>query len=898
MISFDDLIAILSNKVSENKQLASQIRCQYPAAMVDEFQDTDPQQFNILQALFSDHAQPEDKILEQGVDRSNDADIENASHQIAQALYLIGDPKQAIYGFRGGDIFTYLSARGYCQYHWVMDTNWRSSVEMIQGYNRLFYGNDLSLSPKDVFGFNIPYLPVNPSPKAIASKEESKAFTDNTDKALQFVYFHQGNADTGAKPSTKANTKVKAGFRANMATWCAQKISFLINDNNSAADIAILVRDGTEAQEIKQALEDENLTSVYLSNRANLWQSEQTSQLIRVLKGVLYLENDRYFVAALASGLLGYDHDKLIQAQSQELIWQELKFQFKALRDEWEYKGFISTALKLLHQHINVTGRYKDRVLTNLLHLFELLQAASQKHRQPQELLYWFEQQQIDNTDNLAELRLESDENLIKIVTQHGAKGLEYPVVFVPFASRHKDPLKVGLSNVTVITSHNAQGSLETSLGGNELQLSNMANEAYAETVRLLYVAVTRAEKRCYMLMADFDRSHLSPLGKTMSWQEGAPITETVIEACRQYSESIGLESIDVTDNGHAEISIPIEDGMPVDTCKHDADTLLSLPRFTAKIERDWWLSSFSALSKNMRHGGVSLPDRDEVQAATMLGEQEQENHLIQFGIAKGAQTGNLLHDLLEHGNYQASCWQNTIDKIKHKYASVLLDWPEAELEQWLLSICQTPFINKINNTNSTMLEDSKSEGGRLNALSSDQLLKESEFYFPMENADSNQLSTIMYQHRKRIKKDQSLDYVRLPPYRTLKGMMHGFIDLVFEYDGKYYVCDYKSTHLGDHFSHYQHEGLQNNIFKSYYDLQYLIYSLALHRHLKARLADYDPARDFGGVYYLYLRGMKADSADTGVFYTDITEDELTTLDKLFRQNKDEIKPSGTEANV
>jgi len=177
--------------------------------------------------------------------------------------------------------------------------------------------------------------------------------------------------------------------------------------------------------------------------------------------------------------------------------------------------------------------------------------------------------------------------------------------------------------------------------------------------------------------------------------------------------------------------------------------------------------------------------------------------------------------------------------------------------------------------------------------------LRESEFYFPMENANVKALEKLLTDHRNANKINNTTS-VRLPSYKTLKGMMHGFIDLVFEQNGKYYVCDYKSSHLGDNFSDYNQTALQENVEKNYYDLQYLIYSVALHRHLKQNLPDYDIQQHFGGIYYLYLRGMKRgmsrDMKDgmipeitndehnygTGVYHRRITSTELTQLDDLF----------------
>jgi exodeoxyribonuclease V beta subunit len=150
-----------------------------------------------------------------------------------------------------------------------------------------------------------------------------------------------------------------------------------------------------------------------------------------------------------------------------------------------------------------------------------------------------------------------------------------------------------------------------------------------------------------------------------------------------------------------------------------------------------------------------------------------------------------------------------------------------------------------------------------------------------------------------RAQNEVTTPQVNLPLYRKLKGMMHGFIDLIFQSDGKFYVCDYKSSHLGDSFNDYQEEHLLINMEGNYYDLQYLIYSLALHRYLKVQLPDYQSEQHFGGVFYLYLRGMSdqasgvnqsnKNSPQTGVYFTEVLPELLEQLDSLF---------SGTEVSA
>ena len=871
MLDFDDLINTLAdclqNKGQDQKDhvLAKTLLAQYPVALVDEFQDTDPQQFAILQGIYYQDSSPNEPTS-------------------GAALYLIGDPKQAIYGFRGGDIFAYLNARSDCDYHWLMDTNWRSSPDMIAAYNQVFLHKEAVVSEKtqSVFGYGIAYQAVLAGKKSEQSAEvtdkrtdESTDKSENESKALQFIHFVD---------SANSDAKVNQSARPLMATWCANEIVSLLSAGNSQPqDIAILVRDGREANDIKEALLNANLASVYLSDRANLFHSDEAKQLIHLLKGILSPEDERLYLRALACGLLGYDAQALYRLQKDEIAYQTLKFSFFDYRTQWQRQGFITMAINIMHQHFDFSATQalsnKDRALTNLLHLFEILQSASQRFLQPQELLYWFEQQCNDelsaNSELEAEQRLESDGDLIRIVTQHGAKGLEYPVVFIPFATRHKDPLKFGNKSVSYLEYHNEQGQLCLSLDGDEQAKLAMADEAYAESIRLLYVAITRAEHRCYILTTAFDKYALSPLGKTLQWQAEQDIVHDLQCVAAQAPEVINLQQISFDD-----IKSDCYVLTPSDT--HLVD--LQASKFVGKIERDWWLSSFSALSRNLRHGGVSTPDRDSSELLSSLNATNNKSYReaaqLRFELAKGAHSGNLLHDILEHSNFVCSdeLDSNLLDSIKWplvKYGELTSGFDQNDLVVWLDDILKTPLISPQNDLETFSLSE----------LAIQHTLRESEFYFPMAEANVAQLEELLTDHRNTSAQSKGIiNKVRLPNYQSLKGMMHGFIDLVFEQNGKYYVCDYKSSHLGANFSDYNQAALCENIEKNYYDLQYLIYSLALHRFLQQKLPNYNVEAHFGGIYYLYLRGMTSDERyrGAGVYSRQITAKELTRLDDIF----------------
>jgi exodeoxyribonuclease V beta subunit len=334
---------------------------------------------------------------------------------------------------------------------------------------------------------------------------------------------------------------------------------------------------------------------------------------------------------------------------------------------------------------------------------------------------------------------------------------------------------------------------------------------------------------------------------------------------------------------------------------------------FSGKIERDWWLSSFSALNKNLHHRGISSPDRDNDREANLAVVNSAPSHLLRFNLAKGAHTGNLLHDILEHTDFCAPSWPQILAKPLSHYAD-LANTQQDDLIAWLNEILQTPLHRTSNVIADSEVKCEERNDGQtkgfdkgdqteensasltLSSLQISQTLRETEFYFPMHKTLPVNLANILTAHRQAyhtlVNKNSKLSAnivaaVHLPPYQKLNGMMHGFIDLVFCHQDKYYLCDYKSSHLGNSFSDYQQTSLVENIEKNHYDLQYLIYSLALHRYLQQRLPNYNIEQHFGGVYYLYLRGMSKESQHTqsGVFYRKITSQELTALDQLFSAN-------------
>ncbi|MFC3852652.1 exodeoxyribonuclease V subunit beta [Salinispirillum marinum] len=865
VLDFNDLIRQLYSALQgdQGDALAAALGASFPAALVDEFQDTDPQQYAIFDRVYQD-----------------------AEH----TLFMIGDPKQAIYSFRGGDVFAYLAAARSADYRWNLATNYRSSAAMVNGYNPLFSmpatpDNPLETAPSP-FGPGIDYLPV------AFGGENSKAFkhplSDPAARAaLQFVHFPASLADGEASTMT-------AEFRLTMARWCATEIQRLLNSGVKrgetpleARDIALLVRSSGEAEIVQQALRECGLAAVYLSARDNVLLSAEAMQMEQALSGILHAEDDRWLLRALVSPLLGRSPAHLLLLQQDESAWEEERQALLKWREQWQRQGFIAMAMALVHERFRPPAQRRERALTNMLHLIELLQQASVQAREPRQLLEWLRLQQASEVARPeAELRLESDANLIRILTQHSAKGLEYPVVFVPFSTYAGKP-----RSPIVQAFHDDNEQMVWYLGTAASVKARALEEENAERARLLYVAITRAEQRCYLCMAPFahpERSALGLLSGTGAGTEADP-WPTMVQQLKEHQlqpSAIGARATNSGNNGSAEepASIGLEvasSDIPVIVPKMDSldDNSAEVSVFNSQIDRSWGLHSFSALARQLTqrrvgYTGLSQRDRDAEDAlsesldatsgnARPMG---SESVPVRFALPKGARAGNFLHDVLEHLNFTDPNWTAVTERAQTHFGHFFASPERSEaLQTWLLDVLATPL---------------NANGLALQQLDYGATLRETEFYFPLVGSQNRALMRLLRTYRSGGNREAEQLWADMP-MRRLEGMMHGYIDLIFEHNGQYFVCDYKSTWLGERWEHYHPVALHENIQRHWYDLQYLIYTLALHRYLAQRLPDYRPERHLGGVYYLYLRGMSTEAPGSGVYFTRPDESMIEALDAL-----------------
>ncbi|MEB0040356.1 MULTISPECIES: exodeoxyribonuclease V subunit beta [unclassified Pseudomonas] len=861
-MGFDDMLLRLEAALRSTggERLATLIREQFPVALIDEFQDTDPVQYRIFDSIY----------------RLEENDPETG-------LFLIGDPKQAIYAFRGADIYTYLRARISTTGRWhSLDTNFRSSQAMVDAVNHVFERAEQNPAGRGAFLFRVGQdNPVPFAPVAAQGRKELFTVEGHTVAALNVWHLQSEQPLSGAV------------YRQQLAAACASEIAQLLNQGQQGragfakpgepvrgvkpADIAILVRDGKEAQAVRGELSARGVRSVYLSDKDSVFAAQEAHDLLAWLKACAEPDSERTLRGALACITLNLSLIELERLNQDELAWEARVMQFRGYRTVWRTQGVLPMLRRLLHDfqlpQALISRNDGERILTNLLHLSELMQQAAAELDGEQALIRHLGEHLALSGQAGEEqiLRLESDEQLVKVVTIHKSKGLQYPLVFLPFicSSKPVDGSRLPLHF------HDADGKAQVSLKPTAALIEQADNERLAEDLRLLYVALTRAESACWLGVSDLKRGNTSrsvlnssALGYLLGG--GAPLAESSALALWLRDLGEGCPAVDV-------MPLPMPTADTFSPPRNDA-ILLKPRQPKRRAAENWWIASYSALRI-----GDTLTDGDESpdspQAQKLFDDERLDpdaprDVLVSGGdihrFPRGPNPGTFLHGLLEWAGVE-------------RFAVVAAD--PAKLAKAVGSRCNrrgwegwistlTDWMQHLLTMPLRLAADEQPVS--LSALDQPHQYRiEMEFWFACHKVDVAQLDALVrrYTHNgaPRAKAETF----------SLNGMFKGFIDLTFEHQGRYYVADYKSNWLGPDDDAYTEHAMIASILENRYDLQYVLYLLALHRQLKARMADYDYDQHMGGAVYLFLRGSRAPSQ--GLYFTRPPRELIEGLDLLFQ---------------
>ncbi|MFM4939469.1 exodeoxyribonuclease V subunit beta [Aeromonas enteropelogenes] len=850
-LSFDDLLKDLDGALDSplGERLCERIRATYRVAMIDEFQDTDPQQYRIFHRLYGGHQDT--------------------------ALLMIGDPKQAIYGFRGADIFTYIQARRNVSAHYTLGRNWRSSGALVAAVNGLFE------RAKDPFIYeaDIPFLPVEAQGKSKALLLEGEA------APVLHCWQLSGQPTFNRGDYQSKMARATAAEIHHLLTLAREGKALIGSEPVKAGDIAVLVRTGAEGKLVQQELARLAIASVYLSNRESVLEQVEAREILLILHACQNPSEERSLRAALATGLFDLDAKALDELASDERAWESAVQEFMEYRKVWHKRGVLAMLRALLHRRnlasSLLASPYGERRLTNFLHLGELLQQVSSELDGEYALLRWLGEAVNRQSGQDAEqiLRLESERKLVQIVTIHKSKGLEYPLVFLPFICSHRSA-----DTPLYHEADEAGNRTILDLTGAEESLAEADKERLAEDLRLLYVALTRGVYATWL--------GLAPVRSGNGKSEKTDLHQTAIGYLLQKGEegdaatlatALSALAQDLPGVAVGEPSLTLPAPLPAE------EEQLGEPqvrRFGGTLERDWWISSYSGLAAQGHghsKGVLANPGFDDevvTEVAALAAEQQEEAPQPSiFTFPKGARPGTLLHSLFETIDFESAAGEPLAQHIATLLAQDGFDesWAQV-LQQQVEAVLETP------------LETGFGEPVRLRDLAPERKQVELEFFLPMGRVTASALTALCQQHDPLSRGNKPLSFA------TVQGMLKGFIDLVFEWQGRWYLLDYKSNHLGMSPADYSRPALEQAMVEHRYDLQYQLYSLALHRLLALRLPGYDFDQHFGGVFYLFLRGMP----QGGIFHTRPSRELVQGLDRLFSEGAapalTQVSDNGVEA--
>jgi exodeoxyribonuclease V beta subunit len=841
---FADMLARLRDALQglNGAALKSRITSQYPVALVDEFQDTSPDQYRIFDLLY-----------------------QVADNDPAHGLFLIGDPKQSIYGFRGADIYSYLAARSATEgRHYRLGTNHRSSAALVAAVNQLFlYAEGQGEHKGYAAGaFRFRKGDVNPLPfdeVDAKGRKEALVGVDGPYQALAVC--------VSARDDMKADD-----YRDFFAQHCAEHIVALLNDERVGfdgeqgfkrlvpADIAILVRDRREAGAIRRALGQRKVPSVYLSDKDSVVESEEAADVLRWLHAVANPLDGGLARTAFATRTAGLPLAELARLSSDETVWEERVEQLKALHVTWQRQGVLAMLRRFIHE-LRLPARLLgeaggERRLTNLLHLAELLQEASGQLEGEQALIRWFAEQieGVGEGGDERVLRLESDAELVKVVTVHKSKGLEYPLVYLPFAVTARKTDRRNRAFFEYVDETGAR-RIDQALSNEALEAVDRAR--LEEDLRLLYVALTRARHFLWLGVAAVgagkngdNRLHESALGYLLTG--GQPIGPADLHARLEHVRG-GVGGIELH-------PVDAPEGCTVLARVEQRAELVEAAGFDAPFEKDWTVGSFTSLARHAVAAPASAQDETLLEDAGGDQQAGRTEDAPWHRFPRGSVPGNFLHEQLE--------WmgQEGFDVV---------DAPDFE-ERLDRRIERAGWANRRDDAVAWLRAVATTRLPPLGAALADigEPLPEMEFWFPSERLDVGALD--------RLCRERLLNGINRPhlPQRALHGMLKGFADLVFEHEGRYWVLDYKSNALGPGDAAYTQAAMSSAMAGHRYDIQGAIYLLALHRLLRSRLGDaYVPSRQLGGAVFLFLRGI----ANPSTRGCRLLEPDLLLLDGLDR---------------
>ncbi len=807
--TFDEMIRQAHAAVAMRPALADALFADWPVALVDEFQDTDDQQYGILDRLYRDDAgQPRGRLV------------------------MIGDPKQAIYGFRGGDVHAYLRARQHAGHRLSLDTNHRSSPALVGAVNGLYAAAGAPLNSRGDDA--IRYEAVKAS-----DRQAQTPYLIGGQPVAAPLALHLWRDPPAAQPARKrAALKACAAHIATLLADPAQTIDRkrgkdIVRERLAPGDIAVLLPTNSDISALRAELLRLNVPCVG-GARASVFDSDWAFELQVLLQALASPEDEGVQRAAVLTRLWGGTLAQVAALAAGEDAGDAIAGRLQSLRVLWRREGVLSVVLALAEAAAPRLLAHPggERDLTDLRHLGELLQQQAEAGLGPHALLAWLAAQRLDEgaeapDSEERQLRIESDARRVQLMTLHRAKGLEFPLVFLPLMWAHVWNDRQG---APYLLPAGGQPGREARFDAAARELARQ--EAQDERFRVLYVALTRAIHACHVYVLPPDR----PRDK----QSSAPRTDPERSPLDAMLERLGIPATTPALPGTQWLEGWPEGAGPLPRDGDRGATREALPMPPPARLRQ--RLSFTALVGGARRGTEEEAPADDEAAAPAsepLAEIDDAPHpaLLALAAVRGPAFGNAVHlafETRDHGRplaEQAALLSRQLALHGVRATGEPLEALVPRLATQLDAALQAELL----------------PGLRLGDVPERAQRAEMAFHFKLDGARLDALRQACAAHG---------EAGLVPPlsFGELRGLMTGKIDLVFEHAGRVHVLDYKGNWLGERLADYQGAALVQAMDQHHYRLQALLYTVAVHRYLGQRLAGYSPGTHLGEAIYLFVR--------------------------------------------
>ncbi len=861
LVTYDDFLRLLRATLADpdhGEDACARMRARYRVALIDEFQDTDPVQWEIVRRAFA-----------------------------PATLVLIGDPKQAIYSFRGADVHTYLRAAGEATTRETLSTNWRSDQELIDAYDALFRGARLGHA-------EIPYRTVKAA--GTAPGRRLSGSPDDTPLRIRIVRRAAGLValtPQGYARMDSTRPHVARDLAADVVRLLSSSAVIVHDDGRVTVrpgHLAVLVRTNREASLVRDALAEVGVPAV-INGAGSVFGTRAADEWLRLLRALERPASATLAASAALTGFLGWTPARLAEVGDADL--EELHARLHRLGEVLRRRG-VAALFETVAADTGLAARILaeregQRMMTDLRHVGQLLhEAASEGQLGVSALAAWLSeriaQAGADTAHEDRSRRLESDAEAVQVLTIHRAKGLEFPIVYCPFLW---DPSYITRAAEAIPVFHDPDADDERTLdvggptgAGFAARYGLNADEQRGEDLRLAYVALTRARHQAVVWWAGSFASRDSSLGRLLFAADGdgnvatagtsTPSDDEVWDAVAALAPS--RVSVDWTGEPPG-----VRWGAPV-----AAPAALGAARLGRAIDAVWRRSSYSSVIAGTEEERVASEpevileeDPADAEAAITAGEDPARLRAVALplaGLPSGVGLGSLVHSVLERVDFAAPDLRDELTSLVAEQAA----WRGVEIASpaaaaaGLLSAIETPL----------------GVGVRLRDLARADRIDEMVFELPLVGGDAptgtlhpGDIADLL---EGRLGAGDPLagypERLREPGLSpSLRGYLNGAIDLVARLpDGRFAVIDYKSNLLGADpptAFDYRPTALAAAMRRAHYPLQALLYLVALHRYLRWRLPGYDPSRHLAGAGYLFLRGMVGPDTPTvgdgrcGVFW-------------------------------